>query len=79
MQPNKFTSKRTRLRKNQLLLLVSEIALPVALVDLVDGLGPTTARSILGIPFCHWSSVMCAIWSLLVLNCGPFLPQGRKS
>lgn len=69
--------------KSRLLLLVLEIVVPVAFVDLADGLvlaRSFSVRSMLGIPFRDLCTVTTAIWGLVVLNCGPFpAPRARKT
>jgi hypothetical protein len=62
--------------RGDLVLLVLEILIPVALVNLIDVLtivGYLPELYILNVPFYESSMVACGVWAFLVLNYGPFL------
>jgi hypothetical protein len=61
------TTNGNRPLQSDLLLLALEIAVPVGVVDLIGG-GPLSALSIFSVPFFDWASIVCAVWTLLVLN-----------
>jgi hypothetical protein len=61
------TSNGNRLLQSDLLLAL-QIAVPVAVVDLIGGGVPHSALSIFSVPFYDWASGVCAVWALLVLN-----------
>jgi hypothetical protein len=62
------TTNGNRLLQSDLLPLALHIAVPVVVVDLIGGGVPLSALSIFSVPFYDWASVVCAVWSLLVLN-----------
>lgn len=70
-----------RLLTNDLVLLAVEIGVPVACVNVIDALTAAThlsAISLLKLPFGDWVAILCALWVLVVLNCGPFVvPSAR--
>jgi hypothetical protein len=63
------TTNGNRLLQGDLLLLALHIAVPVGVVDLIGGGVPLSALSIFSVPFYDWASIVCAVWTLLVLNC----------
>lgn len=71
--------RRRRPVLSDLALLAIEIVAPVAFVNVVGVLTMTgwlSAFSILNIPICDWSPIVCAVWVLLVLHYGPlFAPK----
>lgn len=77
------TTSRHQLLQRDLVLLGLEIAIPVGVVDLIDGAmlaGRVSAVSIFRIPLYDWATFGCAVWVLLVLNRGPFaVPRSSKN
>jgi hypothetical protein len=62
-------------------LLLLQIVIPVALANLVEVLtitGYLRAFSLLDVPLYGWAVAACALWALVVLNCGPFLIPGHS-
>lgn len=76
------TTNRNRLQQSDLLLAL-EIAIPVGGVNLIGGAirpGQLLALSVFRIPFYDWATVVCAVWVLVVMNCGPFVaPSTRRN
>lgn len=76
------TTNRNRFLQSDLLLAL-EIAVPVGGVNLIGGVmrpGPLLALSVFRIPFYDWATVVCAVWVLVVMNCGPFVaPRTRRN
>jgi hypothetical protein len=62
-------------------LLILQIVIPVALANLVEALtitGYLSAFTLLGGPLYGWAVAACALWAIVVLNCGPFLTPGSS-
>ena len=60
---------------NNDVVLALQIAVPVAFMDMIAALAPAarlTAISFLELRLDDWVPILCAIWVLFVLNCGPF-------
>ena len=74
-------SQRTKAMLGGMTLLLLQIVIPVALANLVEALtitGYLPAFSLLYVPLYGWAIAACALWALVVLNCGPFLTLGRS-
>ena len=74
MHTSATTNNRHRIVRSDLVLLVLEVAVPIAVVNLIAGLmsaGRVSALSVVRIPFYDWATAGCAVWALLVLNRGP--------
>lgn len=75
MQASQTTTNCSRFLGSDLLLAL-EIALPIGGVNVIGGVirpGPLLAFSVFRVPFSDWATVVCAVWVLVVLNCGPFV------
>lgn len=65
-----------RLLDNDLVLLALQVGVPVAFINIIGFISAATrisAISILKLPIGDWAPILCALWVLLVLNCGPFV------
>jgi hypothetical protein len=74
-------SRSTKAMLGGITLLLLEIVIPMALANLIEALtiaGYLPEFSILDAPLYGWAVALCALWALLVLNCGPFLTLGRS-
>ena len=74
-------SRTTKAMFGGMTLLVLQIVIPVALANLVEALtitGHLPAFSLLDVPLYGWAVAACALWALVVLNCGPFPTPGRR-
>jgi hypothetical protein len=74
-------SRTTKAMLGGTTLLLLEIVIPVALANLVEALtmtGYLPEFSLLDLPLYWWGLAACALWVLVVLNCGPILAPGRS-
>ena len=74
-------SQRTKAMVGGMTLLLLQIVIPVGLANLVEALritGYLPAFSLLDVPLYLWAVAACALWTLVVLNCGLFLTPGRS-
>ena len=74
-------SQRTKAMLGGMTLLLLQIVIPMALANLVEALtitGYLPAFSLLDVPLYGWAVAACALWALVVLNCGPLLPPGQS-
>ena len=72
-------SRTTKAMPGDMTLLLLEIAIPVSLANLVEALtmaGYLPEFSLLEVPLYWWAVAGCAVWVLVVLNCGPFQAPG---
>ena len=74
-------SQRTKAMLGGMTLLLLQIVIPVALANLVQALtitGYLPGFFLLDVPLYGWAVAACALWALVVLNCGPLLTPGRS-
>ena len=74
-------SRTTKPLLGGMVLLVLEVVIPVALANLIEALtiaGYLPETALLDLPLYAWALAACAVWILVVLNCGPFLALGRR-
>ena len=62
-----------------LLLFLSEIGAPTVAVNVLTLTRLDTGLALFGAHFCYWEPVACAIWTLLVVHCGPFTISARTT
>ena len=81
MHATSSDSRTTKAMLGGMTLLLVEIVVPVALANLVEALtitGYLPEVSLLETPLYWWAVAACALWALVVLDCGPFLAPGRR-
>ena len=81
MHETSSDSRTTKAMLGGMALLLLQIVIPVALANLVGALtmaGYLPEFSLLDLPLYGWALAACALWALVVLNCGPFLATGRS-
>ena len=81
MHETSSDSRTTKVMLRGMALLLLQIVIPAALANLVEALtitGYLPAFSLLDVPLYGWAVAACALWALVVLNCGPFLTPGRS-
>ena len=74
-------SRTTKPVPGGMVMLVLEVVIPVVLANFIDALtivGYLPELSFLDLPLYAWALAACAVWILVVLNCGPFLALGRR-
>ena len=81
MHETSSDSRTTKAMLGGMSLLLLQIVIPVALANLVGALtmaGYLPEFSLLDLPLYGWALAACALWVVVVLNCGSFLALGRR-